>query len=810
MKTLNSIKNHLLLLGISIVGFNSFSQSVGCANSDFEQGNFTNWTGQTGDCCPILTPTNGLVTAPNNSAPSNGRHVIMTGTGNDPNTCNVVPRVAPGSTFSARLGNSSIGSQSEKLRYQFNITAETSLIIYKYAVILEDPGHPVADQPRFEARLKDQNGTDIPCTYYLVVAGTGTSSFSTCNSSGTKYKNWQTIGVDATAYIGQTVTLEFSTGDCGQGQHYGYAYVDAGCAPFFIDSRYCVNSNGFQSAFLTAPAGFASYQWSTGQTGNTALVLNPTNGQVVTCQITSVNGCVATLSSILTPSILNTDFTPVNACAGQPVNMTSSSTILNGTLQSYLWSSSDGYTSNTNNFSHTYSTPGNYTIKLTNQTDLGCKDSISKTITIHAIPNALENIPNNCVGDEAILTASSSSSDNAALTHEWLINQVDTLIGNNLPISFPISDTVNLQLISTSEFGCKDTTNGQFFIYDNPNADFTFVEQCIDQPVFFTNTSTATTLNTSFQWIVDNILYSTSTDTNSYLSNPGNNEVSLIAFENHGNITCDDTITKIIVAHDLPVISFDYDSTICEDISFEIFNNSTVSTGENLTYTWYQNGNIISTDSTLTYTLNNEGVYPITMTALSSFGCQSTEALNMYIYPTPPPPVLATTVPFCPGDSITFSSVAEPNSVIFWNGPNNFNSTQSTFSMPFEISQLGTYSAFIASQYGCISEPSTVGTAIQNVYGFDDFIMPNVITANDDGINDVLDLQSYFQSCDKYKIYILNRWGHVVFEQDENSSQFIGDNKNGEELVEGVYFYKLEYESPLDKGVKSGFIHVVK
>jgi gliding motility-associated-like protein len=97
-----------------------------------------------------------------------------------------------------------------------------------------------------------------------------------------------------------------------------------------------------------------------------------------------------------------------------------------------------------------------------------------------------------------------------------------------------------------------------------------------------------------------------------------------------------------------------------------------------------------------------------------------------------------------------------------------------------------------------------------NLYNFNEFEFPNVITANNDGINDILDLHSYFQTCDKYKIYIFNRWGHLIYEQTETSSQFMGDTQKGKELEEGVYFYKMEYESPLDSGTKNGFIHVVK
>jgi gliding motility-associated-like protein len=130
--------------------------------------------------------------------------------------------------------------------------------------------------------------------------------------------------------------------------------------------------------------------------------------------------------------------------------------------------------------------------------------------------------------------------------------------------------------------------------------------------------------------------------------------------------------------------------------------------------------------------------------------------------------------------------------------------------MPFELNDIGQYSAFIISQFGCISAPSTVNPTIANLYNFNEFEFPNVITANDDGINDILDLHSYFQTCDKYKIYIFNRWGNLIYEQTETSSQFIGDTQNGKELIEGVYFYKMDYESPLDSGTKTGFIHVVK
>jgi gliding motility-associated-like protein len=802
----NSITVLLLSFSINVL----FSQNVGCVNSDFEQGNFTNWSGQTGVCCPINTPTNGLVTAAMNSNDGIGSHVIMSN-GTDPNACNQIPRVAPGSIYSARLGNSGSGRQAEKLRYNFTITPQSSLIIYKYAVILEDPSdHSPADQPRFEARLIDQNGDDIPCTYYLVVAGTGTSGFATCNTTNAKYKNWETVGVDASAYMGQTVTLEFSTGDCDLGAHYGYAYVDAGCAPFAIDSRYCVNTNGVNAAELTAPTGFASYLWSNGATTSTTSFPNPTLGQIVTCQITSANGCVAVLQAVLTPSNITADFADSSVCAGATLVLENTSTITNGIISNYSWASSDGFTSNTTDFNHVFPNPGTYTITLTATSDLGCTDNVVKTVIINSVPNAIVNLPNSCFGDQVVLQSSSTISDGSPLSHTWLVNGQQNFSGDTIPISFPSPGTVNLFLTATSQFGCVDTVSSSFDIYENPIADFSIIERCINNFVPFTNLSTPNTTNASYEWILDGVNAANTFETTTLVTLAGDHSMTLIATETQNGIACDDTLTLDFISHDNPSINFIVDSTICEDIEFDVANVTTVSTGEALTYSWTQGGNVISTDSSFTFIFNSAGIFPITLNATTSFGCLASSTFNMYISPTPAAPILAVTTPECPGDEIQFTSQSEANSVITWSGPNNFFSNEENFTMPFELNNIGQYSAFIVSQFGCISAPSSVNPTIVNLYNFDEFEFPNVITANNDGINDILDLHAYFQTCDKYKIYIFNRWGNLIYEQTETSSQFLGDTQNGKELEEGVYFYKMEYESPLDNGTKNGFIHVVK
>ena len=92
------------------------------------------------------------------------------------------------------------------------------------------------------------------------------------------------------------------------------------------------------------------------------------------------------------------------------------------------------------------------------------------------------------------------------------------------------------------------------------------------------------------------------------------------------------------------------------------------------------------------------------------------------------------------------------------------------------------------------------------IFTFDDFEFPNVITPNGDGINDNLDLENYFETCQEFTFNVFNRWGNLVYQQSNTGAPFGGLTLDTATLVDGVYLYKLSYE----KGEKNGFIHVIR
>jgi gliding motility-associated-like protein len=371
-----------------------YSQSS-CPNSDFESGTLTGWQGQTGACCPIYTLPSGIV---------DGRHTITTGTGTDSNTCDVVHVVSPGGLYSARVGNDQVGAEAETLSYRVNVTPSSSLFIYKYAVVLQDPGHDPSEQPRFQVRVLNSAGQliDPTCGQYTVVAGAGLAGFQTCpNPDGDiRYRDWTTVGLNLSAYIGQTITVEFETGDCAPGGHFGYAYVDAYCSPLTIGATFC---SGSFAAQLTAPIGF-SYLWNTGATTQTILVNSPAAGLNYSCTLTSVTGCTVVISTVLQLEDPTADFIMTNTCFNNAVFEDTTVLTNASLLDSYLWDFGDGTTSTVQNPTHSFPGTGTYTVKFTTFNAFGCTTTSTQTITVYNAPTAQITYgqSNFCTSDTAI------------------------------------------------------------------------------------------------------------------------------------------------------------------------------------------------------------------------------------------------------------------------------------------------------------------------------------------------------------------------------------------------------------------------
>ena len=450
------MKKIIVTILLLIMCFASYSQ---CGNTDFELGNFTGWTAKLGTCCPIVLPTTGF---------GNGRQTIMT-QGIDPHTCGGLRTVYAG-TYSARLGNDRIGAQAEGLYYQFTVTPTTTIIRYAYAVVFQDPGHAPADQPRFQSRVKLANGAVIPCTDYTVTAASNLPGFQYCppplpDTAKVAWKDWTEVALDLSAYIGQTVTLEFETGDCKLRGHYGYAYVDAvQCGQVDTHITYCENDT---SLTINGMGGFASYLWETGDTTQN-ITINPQLYDTLNCVVTTFLGCQITLHYILDMAPGFPNFTYVADCSGL-VQFTNTSTASYSPIN-YNWTFPDGTGSIDQNPAHVFS-PGNHNINLEISSNLGCGRDTTIQIFVPPVPDPNFTVAPVCLGQSSIFVNTTPQIQGYYLSYLWNFGDGGQSIIDNPTHTYFNTGTFNVTLTATinSNPPCSQSYQGQAIVNSVPS-----------------------------------------------------------------------------------------------------------------------------------------------------------------------------------------------------------------------------------------------------------------------------------------------------------------------------------------------------
>ena len=187
-----------------------------------------------------------------------GQHTVITEQGFD----SVVPSlqlIPPGSTRSVRLGNPSVGAEGEAIIYDVLVTKANAILVLNYAAVMQNPDHISTRQPRFTLDILDSNGFDLDCQCggFDFVANSGLGWMG----EDPMWKDWTTIGLDLSDYIGSRIRIRLTNRDCAEKGHYGYAYFTLDFMSRDITSDQCGNVD---TNTYVAPAGF-NYRWTTAQ-----------------------------------------------------------------------------------------------------------------------------------------------------------------------------------------------------------------------------------------------------------------------------------------------------------------------------------------------------------------------------------------------------------------------------------------------------------------------------------------------------------------------------------------------------------------
>ncbi|MBN4071501.1 gliding motility-associated C-terminal domain-containing protein, partial [Crocinitomix catalasitica] len=87
-------------------------------------------------------------------------------------------------------------------------------------------------------------------------------------------------------------------------------------------------------------------------------------------------------------------------------------------------------------------------------------------------------------------------------------------------------------------------------------------------------------------------------------------------------------------------------------------------------------------------------------------------------------------------------------------------------------------------------------------------IIPTGITPNNDGVNDLWELDQLNQSYPNNTVRIYNRWGNIIFESNGYSTPWDGLHK-GRELPTASYFFSIQYGSA-DIKSDTGIVTIIR
>lgn len=310
-------------------------------------------------------------------------------------------------SYSVRLGNTATQKKADKLTFRLTIPSGVSTynITYAYAAILQDPGHPAAQQPAFAATVSDLSkpagSQTINCASKRYYSDNTLSA--TANDANGRYIPWQEVSFDLSQYAGKTIELKFESFDCTQGGHYGYAYLafrNDGCGTGEITGNSLVCGTSSSLTYSTPTVDGASFTWTlpvgwTGSSTSNSITVNPNGNAGGNITVTPSQSC----GNITTRSLA---ITTVNSIPSTPGAITGESTICSNSANltyaitpisgasSYEWTYPSGWTiisgltSNSITF-NANSSSGNITVKSKNL----CGTSSASSSSISVVNNAL-------------------------------------------------------------------------------------------------------------------------------------------------------------------------------------------------------------------------------------------------------------------------------------------------------------------------------------------------------------------------------------------------------------------------------------
>lgn len=345
------------------------------------------------------------------------------------------------------------------------------------------------------------------------------------------------------------------------------------------------------------------------------------------------NGCIISLlDSFFVYPLQSTAFFIDDECLNIPVSPVNFSTITPpSTFAKFEWFLDGNYFSSSIQPSLTPANIGTHTLKLRTTSTDGCVDSVLNSFLVHPLPNSSFTSTLNCIGDNTEINNTSTISTGTIDLNQWQIDG-NTFNTKDVIYQFPDFGTYPIELITTSNEGCKDTLVQDLIIDPLPNISIALDRDtgCIPFDIKVVNNSSipsGSISEYSFDWGDGNT--SVGSNPNFTYANPGKYLITIKATSDKG---CIDSLTlsDSVIVFDNPKADFNYSP---EDPSTlkNVITLRDSSTNDAIEWAWTVSDGASYSGSSTQHTFSDSGSYVITLKIINDNGCFDEVSKVIYV-----------------------------------------------------------------------------------------------------------------------------------------------------------------------------------
>ncbi|MDB9883436.1 PKD domain-containing protein, partial [Bacteroidia bacterium] len=468
------------------------------------------------------------------------------------------------------------------------------------------------------------------------------------------------------------------------------------------------------------------------------------------------------------------------------------STLAQGAVQSRTWTTDGKDYLNIDTLNEVYPSANDYTIQLTIESDQGCFDSLTKAVTIYPMPVAqfTTDTTRLCERGNVFTIDYQGAISSGSISKLWSFGDgVSSTTADDTTKSYSTFGSYPVRLELVSGFDCRDTIEQILTVHAQPQAQFTIDDslECFrDHEIVVINKSTlAQGAVQSRTWTTDGKDYLNIDTLNQVYPSANDYTIQLTIESDQG---CFDSLTKAVTIYPMPVAQFTTDDVCLGKLtSFE--NLSNFEFGTMSSYWSFGDGNTSNEESPF-HKYSSADSFDVTLIVSTEKDCTDTIEYKKIavIHPVPTAAFDYKKIKSWKKETqYLFSDSSIGADFLRWKIDGFSESNEDDFQFIFQDSGTREVTLIAINEFSCSD------TTSQTISVFPDLIyyIPNAITPNGDGLNDVFNVVGLGYA-DMYNLKIYNRWGELLFESNKISEGWDG-RFMGDIVQNGVYIYLVTF-----------------